>query len=46
LIPQLAPADLARWRADSSGEAPVLVDVREPLEFALCKIDGSLTIRA
>jgi rhodanese-related sulfurtransferase len=44
LIPQLAPADLARWRADSSREAPVLVDVREPWELALCRIEGSLSI--
>jgi len=33
-----------RWRADSSREAPVLVDVREPWEFALCKVDGSLSM--
>jgi rhodanese-related sulfurtransferase len=44
LIPQLAPLDLARWRGDVSRDAPVLVDVREPREFAYCKIDGSLLI--
>ena len=44
MIPQLAPGDLARWRADASREPPVLVDVREPWEFALCKIEGSLLV--
>jgi rhodanese-related sulfurtransferase len=44
LIPQLAPLDLARWRGDASRDAPVLVDVREPREFAYCRIDGSLSI--
>jgi rhodanese-related sulfurtransferase len=44
LIPQLAAIDLARWRDDASREAPVLVDVREPWEFDLCRIDGSLLI--
>lgn len=38
----LAPADLAaRLRA---GEELVLVDVREPEEFALCRIEGSVPI--
>jgi rhodanese-related sulfurtransferase len=44
LIPQLAPAELARWRADTSREAPLLVDVREPWEFEYCRIDGSVSI--
>ena len=44
MIPQLAPAELARWRGDASREAPVLVDVREPWEFELCRIDGSLLV--
>ena len=44
MIPQLAPLDLARWREDASRDAPVLVDVREPQEFAYCRIEGSLLI--
>jgi rhodanese-related sulfurtransferase len=44
LIPQLAPADLARWRADAARAAPVLVDVREPWEFAHCRIEDSISI--
>ena len=44
MIPQLAPAELVRWRADATREAPLLVDVREQWEFAHCRIDGSLSI--
>jgi rhodanese-related sulfurtransferase len=44
LIPQLSAVELARWRADGSREAPVVVDVREPWEFELCRIDGSVSI--
>jgi len=44
LIPQLSAVELARWRADSAREAPVVVDVREPWEFELCRIDGSVSI--
>ena len=44
LIPQIAPADLASWRADAARLAPVLVDVREPWEFERCRIEGSLPV--
>ena len=44
MIPQLAAAELARWRADGSRALPVLVDVREPWEFAYCRIEDSLSI--
>ena len=44
LIPQLSAAELARWRADASRDAPLVVDVREPWELELCRIDGSLSI--
>jgi rhodanese-related sulfurtransferase len=44
LIPQLSAVELARWRADASREPPVVVDVREPWEFELCRIDGSVSI--
>jgi rhodanese-related sulfurtransferase len=44
LIPQLAPVELARWRADERREAPLVVDVREPWEFEYCRIDGAISI--
>lgn len=44
MIPQLAPAELAAWRADPGRAAPLVVDVREPWEFAHCRIDGSLSV--
>ena len=44
MIPQLAPSELARWREDAARDQPVLVDVREPWEFELCRIDGSLLV--
>ncbi len=44
MIPQLAPTELARWRDDASREPPVLVDVREPWEFDLCRIEGSILV--
>ncbi len=44
MIPQLAPTELARWRGDASREAPILVDVREPWEFAYCRIEGAVSM--
>jgi rhodanese-related sulfurtransferase len=44
LIPQLAPTELAAWRADSTRPAPVIVDVREPWEYALCRIEDSVHV--
>jgi rhodanese-related sulfurtransferase len=44
LIPQIAPVELARWRADAARSPPLLVDVREPWEFEYCRIEGSLSI--
>ena len=44
MIPQISPAELAAWLADAARPAPLLVDVREPWEFAECHIDGSLPI--
>jgi len=44
LISQIAPVELHAWRADPERPAPVLVDVREPWEYAHCRIDGSLSI--
>ena len=44
MIRQIAPAELAAWRADAARPAPVLVDVRESWEFSRCRIDGALSI--
>ena len=44
MIPQLSAVELARWRADASRVAPFVVDVREPWEVELCRIDGALPI--
>lgn len=40
----LSAPDLAEWLADTSRAAPVLLDVREPLEIATAKIEGSVSI--
>lgn len=44
MIPQLRPGAVAAWRNDPARSAPVLVDVREPWEFDVCHIDGSLHV--
>lgn len=44
MIAQIAPHALAQWRADPTRPAPVVVDVREPWETALCLIEGSIRI--
>jgi rhodanese-related sulfurtransferase len=44
LIPQISPSEVAGWRADAAREAPLLVDVREPWEVELCRIDGAMPI--
>ena len=44
MISQIAPAELAAWRADAARAAPVVVDVREPWEYAHCRIEGSVSI--
>ena len=41
MIAALSPRELAAWRGDAAREAPVLVDVREPWEYAICHIEGS-----
>jgi rhodanese-related sulfurtransferase len=35
-----APA-LAAWLSDATRPRPILLDVREPWEFALCRLDGA-----
>lgn len=39
---QIQPGELKDWLDDSDRVPPVLLDVREPREFALCNIAGSL----
>lgn len=41
MIPQVTPKVLAAWRDDPAREAPLVVDVREPWETAICAIAGS-----
>jgi rhodanese-related sulfurtransferase len=41
---QLTAPQLAAWLADPSRPAPLLLDVREPWEFATCHIDGATLI--
>jgi len=41
---QLTPQQLADWLADPSRAKPVLLDVREPWEFEICRIAGSVHI--
>ena len=36
--------ELAAWIANAAHEKPVLLDVREPWEFQICRIDGSFNI--
>lgn len=39
---QMSPTALAAWLADAARMQPVLLDVREPSEFEICRIEGSL----
>jgi rhodanese-related sulfurtransferase len=36
--------ELAAWLADASRAKPVLLDVREPWEFDICRIDGAMLV--
>jgi len=36
--------ELARWLAEDGGQAPVVLDVREPWEIALASLPGAVTI--
>jgi len=37
----LSVQELSAWLADDGREKPLLLDVREPWEYARCRIDGS-----
>jgi len=41
LIPELEPRELAEWQRDANREPPLLLDVREPWEHEVCRIDGA-----
>ena len=41
---QIRPRQLADWLSDDSRNKPVLLDVREPWEFELCHIAGSVLV--
>jgi rhodanese-related sulfurtransferase len=43
-VQNIGPAELARWLADPARQRPTLLDVREPWEFEICRIEGSLLV--
>lgn len=43
-IHPLSAPDLAAWLADATRDRPTLIDVREPWEYATCRLDGSLSM--
>lgn len=40
----ISAPELAAWLADDSRAKPLLLDVREPSEFAVCAIEGATLI--
>lgn len=43
-VQNIGPAELARWLADPARQRPTLLDVREPWEFEICRIEGSTLV--
>jgi rhodanese-related sulfurtransferase len=41
---QISASQLKEWLDDPQRSKPLLLDVREPWEFATCRIDGSLSM--
>lgn len=41
---RMGPKEVAQWLAADDGESPLLLDVREPWEFQICRIEGSLSL--
>jgi rhodanese-related sulfurtransferase len=42
MMRQIEAAELARWLADEHSAVPLLLDVREPWEFAHCRLPGAV----
>ncbi|MBM3344888.1 MAG: sulfurtransferase [Betaproteobacteria bacterium] len=40
----LTPSQLSEWLGDGSRTKPLLLDVREPWEFQLCHLEGSVHV--
>lgn len=43
-LQQILPQQLKEWLADPSRERPVLLDVRQPWEFEICRLPDSMHI--
>jgi rhodanese-related sulfurtransferase len=43
-VPQISTTELSAWLADPSREPPILLDVREPEEFAVSHLPGAIRI--
>jgi rhodanese-related sulfurtransferase len=43
-VEQITPQELKAWLDDSSRARPVLVDVREPWEVAVCALPGAVAL--
>ncbi len=41
---QMRPAELKAWLDDPGREKPLLLDVREPWEYDVCRIEGSVLV--
>jgi rhodanese-related sulfurtransferase len=41
---QITPLELQQWLADTGRKPPLLLDVREPWEYATCRIEGSTLV--
>lgn len=41
---QISPQQLAEWLENPDREKPVLIDVREPWEYELCHLPGSVHV--
>jgi rhodanese-related sulfurtransferase len=41
LMKSVTAPELAQWLHDDKRQRPLLLDVREPWEFQICRIDGS-----
>ena len=43
-VSQLSTAELAAWRNDAARPQPVLLDAREPAEFAVSRLPGAVRV--